>query len=194
MDYVAEVVSRIIRPWFETQDARLFMGLVVTAAIFFAVGGIFMKLSDGLTRLGPTLVVFALFVAGASLQTIAMQREDLAVTYLIVVGLEAILALFFWGHSIRRELLAGAGVGRDPHCRRYCVAASIDLGAFGAMVRNSLRWEFNSTVGCRRTRLRMALSPMRRSRDQPARCRYRACRPLRNGSLRPLTLDICCTA
>jgi multidrug transporter EmrE-like cation transporter len=36
-----------------------------------------------------------LFVAGAALQALAMKREDLAVTYLVVVGLEAILAFLF---------------------------------------------------------------------------------------------------
>ena len=95
MDDFSQLISRMIRPWVETQEARTFMVMVVVAAIFFTVGGIFMKLSDGLTRVWPTLVVFALFVAGASLQTIAMKREDLAVTYLIVVGLESILAFLF---------------------------------------------------------------------------------------------------
>jgi small multidrug resistance pump len=59
------------------------------------VGGIFMKLSDGLTKFWPTMIVFALFVTGAALQTLAMKREDLAVTYLVVVGLEAMLAFLF---------------------------------------------------------------------------------------------------
>ena len=95
MDDFSQLISRLIRPWVETQEACMFMVMVVVAAIFFTVGGIFMKLSDGLTRVWPTLVVFALFVAGASLQTIAMKREDLAVTYLIVVGLESILAFLF---------------------------------------------------------------------------------------------------
>ncbi len=95
MDNVSQLLSRMVRPWLETQEALMFTAFVVMAAVFFTVGGIFMKLSDGLTRLGPTLVVFALFVAGASLQTVAMKREDLAVTYLIVVGLEAILAFLF---------------------------------------------------------------------------------------------------
>jgi multidrug transporter EmrE-like cation transporter len=95
MDNLSQLISRMIRPWVEAEEALMFMAMVVVAAVFFTVGGIFMKLSDGLTRVGPTLVVFALFVAGASLQTIAMKREDLAVTYLIVVGLESILAFLF---------------------------------------------------------------------------------------------------
>jgi multidrug transporter EmrE-like cation transporter len=73
----------------------LFLGTVILAALFFTVGGIFMKLSEGLTRFWPTMIVFALFVIGAALQALAMKREDLAVTYLVVVGFEAILALLF---------------------------------------------------------------------------------------------------
>ena len=41
------------------------------------------------------MIVFVLFATGAALQTLAMKQEDLAVTYLVVVGLEAILAFLF---------------------------------------------------------------------------------------------------
>ena len=61
-----------------------------------------MKLSEGLTKFWPTVIVFALFVIGAALQTPAMKREDLAVTYLWVVGLESILA-FAFGVLLFRE-------------------------------------------------------------------------------------------
>lgn len=54
-----------------------------------------MKASEGLTRAAPTLGVFLTFCAGAALQAIAMRRTGMAVTYLIVLGLEAITALFF---------------------------------------------------------------------------------------------------
>jgi multidrug transporter EmrE-like cation transporter len=73
----------------------MFEGTVILAALFFTVGGVFMKLSDGLTRFWPTVIVFALFVIGAALQALAMKREDLAVTYLLVVGLESVLAFLF---------------------------------------------------------------------------------------------------
>ena len=73
----------------------MFAGTVILAALFFTVGGVFMKLSEGLTKFWPTVIVFALFMAGAALQTLAMKREDLAVTYLWVVGLESILAFAF---------------------------------------------------------------------------------------------------
>jgi len=73
----------------------MFAGTVILAALFFTVGGVFMKLSEGLTKFWPTVIVFALFLVGAALQTLAMKREDLAVTYLLVVGLESILAFLF---------------------------------------------------------------------------------------------------
>ena len=76
-------------------QALVFPGAVLLAAFFFTVGGIFMKLSDGLTKFWPTAIVFALFVSGAALQTLAMKRSDLVFTYLAVVGLESVLAFLF---------------------------------------------------------------------------------------------------
>ena len=73
----------------------MFASMVMAAALFFTVGGIFMKLSEGLTKFWPTVIVLALFVIGAALQTLAMKREDLAVTYLWVLGIESILAFAF---------------------------------------------------------------------------------------------------
>ena len=84
-----------MRPGPVQYENLLFAGSVLLAALFFTVGGIFMKLSDGLTKFWPTMIVFALFVTGAALQTLAMKREELAVTYLVVVGLELILAFLF---------------------------------------------------------------------------------------------------
>jgi small multidrug resistance pump/quaternary ammonium compound-resistance protein SugE len=69
--------------------------MVLAAAAFFTVGGIFMKLSQGLSYLTPSLLVYFFFCAGASLQTLAMRNSDLGVTYIFVLGVEAILALLF---------------------------------------------------------------------------------------------------
>jgi multidrug transporter EmrE-like cation transporter len=95
MDSILHAVARVMRPGVVQHDAFLFAVTVILAALFFTVGGIFMKLSEGLTKFWPTTIVFILFVAGAALQAVAMKREDLAVTYLVVVGLEAILAFLF---------------------------------------------------------------------------------------------------
>lgn len=66
--------------------------LLVAAALLFAVGGIFMKYSAGLTNLPSSLAVFACFCLGAALQTIAMRRAEMSIVYILVLGLEALAA------------------------------------------------------------------------------------------------------
>jgi multidrug transporter EmrE-like cation transporter len=87
---------------------------MVAAALLFSVGGYFMKQSAGLTRLQPTLLVFTLFGAGAGLQTLAMRGQSMAVTYIVVLGLEAItafcLGVFFLDESSSPVKLAGVGL------------------------------------------------------------------------------------
>lgn len=73
----------------------MYLIMVLLAAVSFTVGGVFMKLSEGLSQLLPTLLVYLLFTAGASLQTLAMRDSDLGVTYFVVLGLESVLAFLF---------------------------------------------------------------------------------------------------
>lgn len=54
-----------------------------------------MKLSEGLSQPIPSLLVYFFFIAGASLQTIAMRKAALGVTYIIVLALESVLAFLF---------------------------------------------------------------------------------------------------
>jgi hypothetical protein len=115
----------------------MFASMVMAAALFFTVGGIFMKLSEGLTKFWPTVIVFALFVIGTALQTLAMKREDLAVTYLWVVGLESILAF--------AKLHSGAHRRRRAHRRRHHLVALSLLTRLGSAAARS---------GGRRPRLR----------------------------------------
>ena len=73
--------------------------MLVAAALAFSTGGLFMKLSDGLSRPAPTATFVALFVAGAALQALGMRRGDLSVAYIFVLGLEAALTVLvsvFW--------------------------------------------------------------------------------------------------
>lgn len=72
-----------------------FAGLVLGAALLFTVGGIFMKLSDGATRPVPSLIMAGCFVAGAVLQALAMRGGELGIVYVIVLGVEAVLAMAF---------------------------------------------------------------------------------------------------
>lgn len=69
--------------------------LMVLASVCFAVGGIFMKQSEGVTRPLPSVAFLALFLVGALLQAWALRRADLGVVYIAVLGLEAALALVF---------------------------------------------------------------------------------------------------
>lgn len=68
---------------------------LIAAAVCFAVGGIFMKMSAGVSRAWPTAAFLALFAGGAVLQALAMRRTDLGVAYVFVLGLEAVLAFAF---------------------------------------------------------------------------------------------------
>src|SRR4051794_27045867 len=67
--------------------------MLISAATAFAVGGLFMKLSMGLSRPLPTLVFLSLFCAGAVLQALAMRSAELGIAYIFVLGAEALLTM-----------------------------------------------------------------------------------------------------
>jgi quaternary ammonium compound-resistance protein SugE len=66
---------------------------LLAAALLFATGGLFMKLSHGATRAGATAMFLALFAGGACLQALAMKRTDLGVAYIFVLGAEAVITV-----------------------------------------------------------------------------------------------------
>ena len=92
----------------------MFITLTCFAALSFSIGGYFMKLSAGLTRTSPTLFMFVLFGIGAALQTLAMRGQQMAVTYIVVLGLEAItafsLGVIFLKEGSSISKLAGIGL------------------------------------------------------------------------------------
>ena len=69
--------------------------LASLAAISFTVGGIFMKRADGLHNAPAAAVFLLLFAVGAAIQSQAMRGTELGATYIVVLGLEAALALAF---------------------------------------------------------------------------------------------------
>src|SRR6186997_3397535 len=81
------------------------------AAACFGAGGLFMQQADGFRHLGPGVVFLGLFVAGAVLQSFAMRGEAMAVTYVVVLGLEAtlavVLAVVFLGETLSVVRIAG---------------------------------------------------------------------------------------
>lgn len=69
------------------------MIMVLCGSMAFAVGGAFMKASDGLTRFTPTLVVLISFVVGAGLLTRAVASSNLSTTLVVGLGIEAVLTM-----------------------------------------------------------------------------------------------------
>jgi multidrug transporter EmrE-like cation transporter len=83
----------------------------VLAAGAYTVGGVFMKKAEGFAHALPTALVFVAFCVGASLQTLAMRRSEISINYVLVLGLEAGLALLFgvaWlGEAVSPRKLTG---------------------------------------------------------------------------------------
>ena len=92
----------------------MFFTLTSMAALAFSIGGYFMKLSAGLTQWRPTALMFGFFAAGAVFQTMAMRGEQMSITYIVVLGFEAMTALtlgvFFLKESASVPKLAGIGL------------------------------------------------------------------------------------
>jgi multidrug transporter EmrE-like cation transporter len=88
--------------------------LIFLAAAAFALGGIAMKYAEGLSKLLPSLAAMLLFVLGAGIQTIAMKQQQMSVTYIAVLGLEALLAfgfgVVFFKEGYALSKLAGAAL------------------------------------------------------------------------------------
>jgi small multidrug resistance pump/quaternary ammonium compound-resistance protein SugE len=77
----------------------------LTAAACFTGGGLLMKPAAGLSHIWPSVGVFVLFVVGAALLAVAVHRHgEVGPTYLVVVGLETVLA-FTLGVAVYHEQL-----------------------------------------------------------------------------------------
>jgi small multidrug resistance pump len=87
----------------------LFLSLLAAGA--YAVGGLFMRKAEGFAHALPAAIVFGCFGVGAALQILAMRRSELGVNYVLVLGLEAALALLLgigWlGETLSTRKLAG---------------------------------------------------------------------------------------
>jgi multidrug resistance protein EbrB len=81
------------------------------AAMMYVTGGALMKYSQGLTQPLPTLGLTALFSTGALIQARAMRYEQLGSSYILVLGLEALLAMvlgtLLFGEQISGRAAAG---------------------------------------------------------------------------------------
>jgi quaternary ammonium compound-resistance protein SugE len=66
---------------------------LLLASAAYAIGGLFMKQSEGLSQLRPTITFLALFMSGATVQALGMRHADLGPSYIFVLGVEALLAV-----------------------------------------------------------------------------------------------------
>ena len=85
------------------------MLLLIVASLAYAVGGLFMKASDGVTRLLPTATFIALFIVGAIAQARGMRHADLSTSYVLVLGIEAVAAVLL-GTLVLHESLGAARI------------------------------------------------------------------------------------
>ena len=87
------------------------MALYSLAAALYVAGGALMKASRGLTRLMPTVALVMVFSAGALIQAKAMRHQQMGSSYVVVLGLEALLAVVagsvFFGEHVTTKMLAG---------------------------------------------------------------------------------------
>ena len=81
------------------------------AAALYVAGGVFMKHSAGLTRGLPVLALVIVFGAGALVQAWAMKHEELGSGYVVVLGLEALLAMiagyFIFAEQMTARMVSG---------------------------------------------------------------------------------------
>jgi small multidrug resistance pump len=74
----------------------MYLILSIAAALCYTIGGVFMQASEGLTKLLPSLLIYACFIAGATLHTIATRvSASMGITYVLILGLETLLAILF---------------------------------------------------------------------------------------------------
>jgi multidrug resistance protein EbrB len=81
------------------------------AATLYVIGGALMKYSQGLTQALPTLGLTALFSTGALIQARAMRYEQLGSSYILVLGLEALLALILGALLFGEQVSGRAAAG-----------------------------------------------------------------------------------
>ena len=62
-------------------------------SLAFSVGGAFMRLSDGFTKFWPSVIIAACFVLGAGLLARAVNRGGLSTTYVVGLGIEAVISV-----------------------------------------------------------------------------------------------------
>jgi multidrug transporter EmrE-like cation transporter len=89
------------------------LAMAIVAALCFTTGGVAMKQADGIANLPATASFILLFSAGAVLQSLLMRGSELGATYILILGIEAALALGFgiWLYDESIAVVKTAGLG-----------------------------------------------------------------------------------
>ena len=69
------------------------MASIIIGSLAFSIGGAFMGISDGFTKFWPSVVIAACFVVGAGFLAKAVNRGGLSTTFVIGLGIEAVLSV-----------------------------------------------------------------------------------------------------
>ena len=69
------------------------MATIIIGSLAFSIGGAFMRESDGFTRLWPSVIIAACFVIGAAFLARAVNRGGLSTTFVIGLGIEAVISV-----------------------------------------------------------------------------------------------------
>ena len=80
--------------------------ILITAGAFETVWAYYMKLSDGFTKLGPTLATFAAMAVSIGMLGVAMKSLPLGTAYTVWTGIGA-LGAFVVGIVVLEEAVTG---------------------------------------------------------------------------------------
>jgi multidrug transporter EmrE-like cation transporter len=78
--------------WHEVEQ-QMYLLIAILAAVTYTIGGTFMKLSAGFSEFVPSLMVYVCFLVGATLQVFLLNQAPMGISYILVLGLEALSAL-----------------------------------------------------------------------------------------------------
>lgn len=105
MSRIHDASSRLYRN--DTPKGEERVVTIILGSLAFGIGGAFMRLSDGFTRLWPSVIVATCFVIGAGFLARAVDRGGLSTTYVVGLGFEALISVGI-GLLILGERLTGA--------------------------------------------------------------------------------------
>lgn len=89
--------------WF---DSLPILFLYCVAALCYGFGGAAMKASDGLRQPIATILQYVCFAAGVTIQAVSLRRGELGTAYVVVLGLEGLVAVGL-GVALYGEALSG---------------------------------------------------------------------------------------